>query len=80
MFIQAIDDVAPEKEIRIKGRTEPWIDEEILKAIHERDRVLSIANSNRSNKELRAQYNTLRNKVIKLSRHAKASHSTKQIK
>ena len=30
MFTQALNDIAPEKEIRIKGRTEPLIDAEVL--------------------------------------------------
>ena len=30
MFTQVLDDIAPEKEIRIKGRTEPWIDVKYL--------------------------------------------------
>ena len=40
MFLQSIDEICPEKEVRIKGRTEPWINSEILEAMWERDRAL----------------------------------------
>ena len=79
MFTQVLDDIAPEKEIRIKGRTEPWIEEEILEAIHERDRALFKANRNKLNHELREKYNKLRNKVVKMIRQAKANHFSKKV-
>ena len=44
IFIQIIDDVAPEKEIRIKVRSEPWMNSEILELIYERDKMLERAN------------------------------------
>ena len=74
MFIQSIDEICPEKDIRVKGRTEPWIDADILEAIRERDRALYFANRNKQNNELRANYNKLRNKVTKLVRTTKANH------
>ena len=74
MFTQVLDDIAPEKEIRIKGRTEPWIDAEILELMQERDRALFIANRNKSDTELRKKYNRLRNKIIKQTRKAKSKH------
>ena len=74
MFTQVLDDIAPEKEIRIKGRTEPWIDAEILELMQERDRVLFNANRNKSDTELRKKYNRLRNKIIKQTKKAKSKH------
>ena len=38
MFLEMVDKVAPYKEIRIKQRTEPWINDDILKAIQARNR------------------------------------------
>ena len=65
IFIQIIDDVAPEKELRIKVRSEPWINNEILELIYERDKMLERANLDKTNKDLRTQFNKLRNKVTK---------------
>ena len=79
MFTQVLDDIAPEKEIRIKGRTEPWIDAEILELMQERDRALFNANRNKSDTELRKKYNRLRNKIIKQTRKAKSKHFCEKI-
>ena len=71
MLLQVINDIAPVKEVRIKGRTEPWMTSDILELIYERDRILNLANQNKSVKELRNLYNQLRNQVtdkIKKSR------------
>ncbi len=35
-----MDEVAPEMEIRIKNRTDPWIDNDILRQIENRDKLL----------------------------------------
>ena len=74
IFTQVVDDVAPEKEIRIKVRSEPWINSEILELIYERDKILSKVNSDKSNKDLRAQFNKMRNKVTKTIRQTKANY------
>ena len=79
MFTQVLDDIAPEKEIRIKGRTEPWIDAEIIELMQERDRALFNANRNKSDSELRKRYNRLRNKVIKQTRKTKSKHFCEKI-
>ena len=34
MFTLALDEIAPEIDIRIKYRIEPWINEDILELIH----------------------------------------------
>merc|ERR1712240_505693 len=78
-FTQVLDDIAPEKEIRIKGRTEPWIDAEIIELMQERDRALFNANRNKSDSELRKRYNRLRNKVIKQTRKTKSKHFCEKI-
>ena len=79
MFTQVLDDIAPEKEIRIKGRTEPWIDAEILELMQERDRALFNANRNKSDTELRKKYNRLRNKIIQQTRKTKSKHFCEKI-
>ena len=38
-FIGVVDEVAPVKEIRIKQRTEPWMNPEILELITKRDKA-----------------------------------------
>ena len=82
MFTQALNDTVPEKEIRIKGRTEPWIDAEVLELMQERDRALYNANHNKSDSNLRSTYKRLRNKVIKqnLNIFAKKLKRTKIIR
>merc|ERR1712106_562909 len=74
MFMQSINEICPEKEIKIKSNTEPWIDAEILETMRERDRALYNANRNKQNPDLRKVFNKLRNKVIKLNRQKKSSH------
>merc|ERR1711917_75024 len=71
-FLQIIDDIAPVKEVRIKVRTEEWMTSDILELIHERDKILTLANKNKSVKELRTQYNELRNRVSDKVKEAKA--------
>ena len=74
IFIQIIDDIAPEKEIRIKVRSEPWMNSEILELIYERDKMLKKANLDKTNKNLRAQYNKLRNIVTKTIKLTKSNY------
>ena len=79
IFTQVVDDVAPEKEIRIKGRSEAWINSEILELIYERDNMLMQANSDKTNRDLRVQYNKLRNKVTKTIKQTKVSYFRNKI-
>jgi len=68
-----MDEVAPEIERRITVRTEPWINNEILELIQERDKALNQSNSERSNPYLRKFYNKLCNRVTKLIRKTKTN-------
>ena len=79
MFIEAIDYIAPTKEMRIKGRTETWIDTEILEAIRDRDKALYFSNKDKSNKELRKVFNEKRNKVTNLTKKAKSNHLNNKV-
>ena len=72
VFTQIINEVAPQKETRIKGRTEKWITSEIIDLMHERDRLLTLSNKNKDDRELRNKYRTLRNEIIKITKNAKA--------
>ena len=73
LLTYAMDEVAPEIEHRIKVRTEPWINNEILELIEERDRALDQSRKERSNPDHRKYYNKLRNRVTKLIRKTKAN-------
>ena len=73
-FIEVLDVVAPIKHIRIKSRTEPWINSKILELIRKRDKLLSESNKDKSNKELRKEFNILRNKVQSEIRIAKTNY------
>ena len=42
ILMSAIDNIAPVKEVRIKQRTEPWINNEILQSIKDRDKAFQL--------------------------------------
>ena len=73
IFNQKIDEVAPPKESRIKNRTEPWINNEILKLMHERDKfyitqieIKQILNLEKTiiNHEMKLQINAGKQKIV----------------
>merc|ERR1711874_348725 len=78
-FTLAMDAIAPMIDTRIKNRTEPWVNEEILKLIQARERALRISNQNRANTELQSKYSKLRNKVNKVIKKAKANHFQEEV-
>ncbi len=57
--------VAPEKEIKIKNRTDPWINNKILQQIENRDRLLKRLARQKNDPELRLEYNRARNKLAR---------------
>ena len=74
MFMNALDEVAPVKQVRLKLRSQPWLDSEILECIRDRDRVLCHyrkAVDPIIRFEYRKQLNKLRNKVQLLVKKAK---------
>ena len=79
MFLEVIDNIAPVKEIRVKGRTEPWMTSDILEMIYERDQILTLANKNKSIIELRKHFNVVRNKVSDKIREAKANYFSDKV-
>ena len=62
IFTKVIDKVAPTKVVRIKQRTEPWMNIEILSLIRERNNAFKTHNQN-GDPTLFSQYKSLRNEV-----------------
>ncbi len=56
--------VAPEKEIRIKNRTDPWIND-ILQQTENRDKLLKRLTRHRDDSDLRLECNRARNKLAR---------------
>ena len=78
IFLENIDKHAPSKVVRIKVRTEPWIDAEILNNIKVRDKRLRhfrITNDEQHFKE----YKIERNKVQRLVKSAKRDYFSNQV-
>ena len=50
ILVSAIDNIAPVKEVRIKQRTEPWINNEILQSIKGRDKAFQLYKKDKSDK------------------------------
>ena len=73
-FTSILDEVAPIKHVRIKTRTEPWINSMILQLIWKRDQLLHESNKDKDNKELRKEFNIIRNKVQREIRIAKTNY------
>jgi hypothetical protein len=79
-FLAVIDKVAPVKEVRLKQRTEPWFDSELLELIQERDKTLyKYKKSNRCDQELYIQYKKLRNKVQYKTKKARESYFSSKV-
>ena len=74
LITQVLDSIAPIKEIRIKLRTEPWIDDNILQSIRERDKLLTLSNRNKADKSLRRLFNETRNKLQRDIKKAKSNY------
>ena len=62
IFISALDIFAPVKDIRIKQRSEKWIDSDILQCIRDRDKAFQMYKRNKTDENLN-NFRTLRNKV-----------------
>ena len=73
-FTAILDKVASIKEIRLKQRTEPWMNANILQDIRERDNLLYKFNKDRSKKCLFVEYKKLRNKIQRDIKTAKSEY------
>ena len=73
IFLSVVDNIAPIKEVRIKNRTEPWIDSEILQSINERDRAYQTLKRDQSDQNFSA-FKSLRSKTQGLTYRAKKDY------
>ena len=78
LFGEAMDKVAPERTIRIKQRSEPWINDEILQCIHDRDSFYFKFRKSKS-PELYKEYCSLRNRTQRLIKSAKRDFFENQV-
>ena len=69
-FLEVLDKIAPLKETRIKQRSQPWINNDILDTIHLRDNILSEFKITKL-PGLFKEYKTIRNKVQRMVDEAK---------
>ena len=73
LFYQVIDKVAPEKDVRVKQRTEPWFTGEILENIKRRDQAFHIFKLT-NNKNHYKEYCKIRNATSKLVKSTKENY------
>ena len=73
IFISVLNSIAPVKEVRLKQRTEPWIDLEILDLIKQRDNCLHLFKKSKSNSYY-TLFCQLRNKVRRKIKFAKSEY------
>lgn len=73
-MLSVIDTVAPVKEVRVKSKTEPWINSEILEAIEYRNKLLKNLKHDKCNLDLKNQFCKARNKVQRLVCETKKSY------
>lgn len=71
IFTGVLDSVAPIKEVRIKQRSEPWMTNDILVNIRERDFWLTKFKKNQHMSEYYENYCRLRNQIQRDIKHAK---------
>ena len=70
IFSSVLDNIVPFKQIRLKQRSEPWMDSDILETIQERDKAFHKYKQNKSEGFFNT-FKTLRNKVQYLVHNAK---------
>ena len=73
-----LDKIAPVKEIRLKQRSEPWLNSDILECIHLRDNA-RLSFRKHGKQEDFIMFNKLRNKVQRLCKAAKSEYFDSQI-
>ena len=78
LFLSVIDSLAPEKEFRLKQRTEPWFNSEISEAISERDNWLRLFKSLKV-ESFYIKYKYYRNRAQTLVANAKRNFFRDQI-
>ena len=78
-FTSLVDDIAPIKEVRIKQRTEPWVNDEILQSIKDRDKAFETFKNDRSDEKFTV-FKQLRNKTQTLIYNAKKNFFKDKLK
>ena len=77
-YVDILDEVAPLKQVRIKQNTEIWMNNEILNAIRNRDKLL-FKYRKTGCETIYANYKIARNKTPNLVKKTKASYFKDQI-
>ena len=78
LFMSVVDSIAPIKEIRLKQCTEPWMCNEILEGIRERDKSLYNFKKQRTAENFKT-FCLLRNKLQQLIKSAKRTYFNDKI-
>ena len=78
LFVSVINNVAPVKQVRIKQRTEPWIDSDILHAINLRDNAFTRYRKDKSVDNFNT-FKVLRNKAQSMIKSAKKGFFTETL-
>jgi hypothetical protein len=78
IFCNILDELAPVKSVRLKQRSEPWINSEILELIRERDKSFQKFKKHGDNINY-TNFTKLRNKVQSKIRHAKKQYYINKI-
>ena len=79
-LISILDKVAPIKEVRLKQRTEPWMNSKILNDIRERENLLHNFNKNLSEKDLFKGYKKSKTKQNKTKKKKHRNEIQRDIK
>ena len=79
IFISKLNALAPLKEVRIKQRTEVWMNKDILSLIRERNSAYKKMKKNMKDEKLSKLYRKLRNLVQREVKKAKLEHLQNQI-
>jgi hypothetical protein len=78
LFLSVLDSIAPVKQIRIKQRSQPWMDSDILQAIAERDKAFHKYKHDKCQDNFET-FKSLRNHVQQLVHKAKKEFFTNSI-
>ena len=74
LFNLAVDRVAPFCDVRVKAKSNPWMNQHILSGIKLRDSLLSKLRKDRGNVFLHKEYNRVRNAVQRDIKTAKQTY------
>jgi hypothetical protein len=77
-FLEICDEFAPLRRMRVKNRNNPWIDNEVLNKMYERDYIHKKAVASKNN-DMWNQYKFLRNEVTSLVRQKKKEYFVTQL-